>query len=149
MRAASKTGLLVALVATTIGLAACRKPDPAATKLTSAQQPQSAPIKVRTTTVVEQPMPEYLTLTGSLRASQESEVAANATGKVSSTLVERGQQVKQGDPLVILDARATPGMALRMETVRSLTEELFLLQTLGDDRAVTQVYVAGRAAKEG
>jgi guanine deaminase len=51
--------------------------------------------------------------------------------------------------LVVLDAGATPGMALRMETVRSLTEELFLLQTLGDDRAVKQVYVAGRAAKEG
>jgi len=50
--------------------------------------------------------------------------------------------------LVVLDAGATPGMALRMETVRSLTEELFLLQTLGDDRAVRQVYVAGRAAKD-
>jgi len=48
----------------------------------------------------------------------------------------------------VLDAGATPGMALRMETVRTLNEELFLLQTLGDDRAVRQVYVAGRAAKE-
>ena len=50
--------------------------------------------------------------------------------------------------LVVLDARATPGMALRMETVKTLSEELFLLQTLGDDRAVKQVYIAGRAAKE-
>lgn len=49
--------------------------------------------------------------------------------------------------LVILDARATPGMALRMETVTTLAEELFLLQTLGDDRAVAEVYVAGRPAK--
>jgi guanine deaminase len=49
--------------------------------------------------------------------------------------------------LVVLDARATPGMALRMETVETLAEELFLLQTLGDDRAVREVYVAGRAAK--
>jgi guanine deaminase len=38
-------------------------------------------------------------------------------------------------------------MALRMETVTSLVEELFLLQTCGDDRAVAEVYVAGRAAK--
>lgn len=49
--------------------------------------------------------------------------------------------------LVVLDAGATPTMALRMETVQSLAEELFLLQTLGDDRAVREVYVAGRAAK--
>ncbi|BCH22897.1 guanine deaminase [Mesorhizobium sp. L-8-10] len=49
--------------------------------------------------------------------------------------------------LVVLDARATPVMRLRMETVSSLAEELFLLQTLGDDRAIAEVYVSGRAAK--
>jgi guanine deaminase len=49
--------------------------------------------------------------------------------------------------LVVLDARATPAMRLRMETVATLAEELFLLQTLGDDRAVVETYVAGRAAK--
>ena len=38
-------------------------------------------------------------------------------------------------------------MRLRMETVETLAEELFLLQTLGDDRAVAEVYVAGRPAK--
>jgi len=49
--------------------------------------------------------------------------------------------------IVVLDSRATPGMALRMETVKTLAEELFLLQTLGDDRSVVETYVAGRAAK--
>ena len=48
---------------------------------------------------------------------------------------------------VVLDARATSAMRLRMETVTSLSEELFLLQTMGDDRAVKQTYVAGRASK--
>jgi guanine deaminase len=48
---------------------------------------------------------------------------------------------------VVLDARATPAMAVRMETVATLAEELFLLQTLGDDRAVREVYVAGRAVR--
>ena len=51
--------------------------------------------------------------------------------------------------LVVLDARATPAMAVRMETVATLAEELFLLQTLGDDRAVREVYVAGRPVKGG
>ncbi|PHP66413.1 guanine deaminase [Zhengella mangrovi] len=49
--------------------------------------------------------------------------------------------------LVVLDARATPGMALRMETVTTLAEELFLLQTMGDDRAIAETWVAGRRAK--
>lgn len=49
--------------------------------------------------------------------------------------------------LVVLDARATPAMALRMATVTSLVEELFLLQTLGDDRSIAEVYVSGARAK--
>jgi guanine deaminase len=49
--------------------------------------------------------------------------------------------------IVVLDSSATPGMRLRMETVGTLAEELFLLQTLGDDRAVREVYVSGKAAK--
>ncbi|HWK64742.1 MAG TPA: guanine deaminase [Rhizobiaceae bacterium] len=49
--------------------------------------------------------------------------------------------------ITVLDARATPVMRLRMETVESLAEELFLLQTLGDDRAIREVYVAGKPAK--
>lgn len=100
--------LLLSVVAG-IGLVAsagaCRKPDPAATQLTSAPQPAAPPIKVTGAPVVEQRMPEYLTLTGSLRASQESEVAADASGKVTTTFVERGQKVKQGDVLAVLDAR--------------------------------------------
>jgi guanine deaminase len=45
--------------------------------------------------------------------------------------------------LVVLDARATPAMAHRMEVARDLEEELFVLMTLGDDRAVRQTYLAG------
>lgn len=49
--------------------------------------------------------------------------------------------------LVVLNASATPAMRLRMATVTSLVEELFLLQTLGDDRSIAEVYVAGAQAK--
>ncbi len=48
--------------------------------------------------------------------------------------------------LVVLDGRATPAMAHRMATVRGLEEELFVLMTLGDDRAVTQTYIKGEPA---
>lgn len=48
--------------------------------------------------------------------------------------------------LVVLDARATPAMAHRMERAESLEDELFVLMTLGDDRAVRATYVAGEPA---
>jgi guanine deaminase len=51
--------------------------------------------------------------------------------------------------IVVLDGQATPAMALKMEVVKTLAEELFLLQTMGDDRAITETYVAGRAVKRG
>ena len=47
--------------------------------------------------------------------------------------------------ITVLDARATPAMAHRMETVDGdLAEELFVLMTLGDDRATRATYVAGK-----
>lgn len=49
--------------------------------------------------------------------------------------------------IVVMDATATPAMKLRMETVETLNEELFVLQTLGDDRAIAETYVAGKAVK--
>jgi guanine deaminase len=46
--------------------------------------------------------------------------------------------------LTVLDARATAAMAHRSETVDGdLAEELFVLMTLGDDRATRATYVAG------
>ncbi|PKQ08461.1 MAG: guanine deaminase [Alphaproteobacteria bacterium HGW-Alphaproteobacteria-10] len=49
--------------------------------------------------------------------------------------------------LVTLDVRATPAMALRAETVETLAQELFVLQTMGDDRSVAAVHVAGAQVK--
>ncbi len=48
--------------------------------------------------------------------------------------------------VVVLDAGATRAMAHRMETVRDLAEELFVLVTLGDERNVVATYVMGERA---
>lgn len=77
--------------------------EPAAT---APEEAVSPPVRVQTAPVGEQPMPEYLTVTGSLRAHQQSDIAADANGKILQTLVERGQRVKRGQVLVTLDARA-------------------------------------------
>lgn len=49
--------------------------------------------------------------------------------------------------IVVLDSRATPAMALRMDCAETLAEELFALQIMGDDRAIVETYVAGQAQK--
>ena len=48
--------------------------------------------------------------------------------------------------LVVLDPRATPVLAFRSGRVRSIEEQLAVLMTLGDDRAVRATYVAGELA---
>jgi guanine deaminase len=50
--------------------------------------------------------------------------------------------------IVVLDSGGKSAMELRMRTVKSLTDELFILQTMGDDRCVAEVYVAGKAMKK-
>ncbi|RWY87925.1 guanine deaminase [Rhizobium leguminosarum] len=66
------------------------------------------------------------------------------------SLVDRIGTLEPGTEadLVVLDAAATPAMALKMEVVKTLPEELFLLQTMGDDRAIAETYVAGVALKK-
>ena len=51
--------------------------------------------------------------------------------------------------LVVLDSAATPAMAHRMATAGQLEDELFVLMTLGDDRAVAATYVQGRRVSVG
>ncbi|MFC5385052.1 guanine deaminase [Aquamicrobium segne] len=65
------------------------------------------------------------------------------------SVTERVGTLEEGSEadIVVLDSRATSVMGLRMESINSLAEELFLLQTLGDDRAVREVYIAGKPAK--
>ncbi|GHF02954.1 guanine deaminase [Aliiroseovarius zhejiangensis] len=45
--------------------------------------------------------------------------------------------------ITVINARATPAMRLRMDRADSLSDELFVVQMMGDDRAIAQTYVAG------
>lgn len=56
---------------------------------------------------------------------------------------------KEAD-FVVLDLQATPLMKFRMSKAANIQEQLFLLQMLGDDRAVAATYVMGdRAYQKG
>ena len=67
----------------------------------------ASPVAVETVPVAIQPMPRRLVLTGSLVANQQADVAANASGRVARTLVERGDEVRSGAVLLQLDAKAS------------------------------------------
>lgn len=75
----------------------------------------------------------HLTLGNARAMSLDQEIGTLEPGKMAD--------------IVILNSGATAQMRLRMETVGSLSEELFLLQTCGDDRAVAETYVAGQPMK--
>jgi len=62
--------------------------------------------RVVTQLVAAQDVPEWLLLTGQLKGSRETDLAANARGRIVSTNVERGQFVKAGQVLATLDVRA-------------------------------------------
>lgn len=100
---AAAWGFPAALVAGLLA-AACASKAPAADK--PAAREEAAPIKATTVPVSTQPMPRYTTLTGTLVADRESDVAADVSGKVSSVLIDRGTPVKAGAVLAVLDKRS-------------------------------------------
>jgi membrane fusion protein, multidrug efflux system len=66
---------------------------------------KAKPIHVETITVATQPMPNTVLLAGSLKANQESDLAANASGRVMRTFVERGTYLAKGAQIAQLDVR--------------------------------------------
>jgi RND family efflux transporter MFP subunit len=94
---------LCVLPAFVFGAAACRKPEEASAS--QRRQEAATSVHVQSVAVAQKAMPLYLTLTGTLRANAESDIAADVNGKVVLTYVERGQPVKRGQLLAGGDSR--------------------------------------------
>jgi RND family efflux transporter MFP subunit len=75
-------------------------------KASTSVAPPVVRVHVDAVAVREQSMPRTLALTGTLRGHRQTDLAANATGRVLETFVERGAEVKKGDLLARLDVRA-------------------------------------------
>ncbi|HEX7842321.1 MAG TPA: efflux RND transporter periplasmic adaptor subunit [Kofleriaceae bacterium] len=89
----------VVVFALLASLSSCKKKDEGDTKASA------RPVQVPLAAVQEAQTPVVLTLTGMMAPDQRSEVTADTQGKVISVLVERGQRVKMGQPVVQLDVR--------------------------------------------
>ena len=87
-----------------LALISCHKAETA-----PADKPQAVslpPVVVQDAQVEIRKMPKLLTLTGSITADRQSEVAANVAGRIIATTIERGRQVKAGETLAIVDSKA-------------------------------------------
>jgi RND family efflux transporter MFP subunit len=115
----NRTHYLVLLCALAPLAGACSKPTEAA----SVAPAKPRPIHVDTIVVESRPMPRTVLLAGSLKANQESDLAANASGRVLRTMVERGIFVNKGAAIAQLDARFSTLMAseakANLETARA------------------------------
>jgi len=67
---------------------------------------EEPPVSVQTEAAQTIEVPRSLRLTGTLRGDRETDLAANANGRVLATSVERGEQIKPGQVLAKLDTRA-------------------------------------------
>lgn len=142
----TRTPIYLALCASVVsmlpGLAGCSRQD---AKASVASAPKPA-VKVNTTPVVKRPMPQVLLLTGNLTAFRQADIAANASGKVVATYVERGASIKQGEILARLDAGSASLMAVAASAQSDLAKNQMELakrecaraQALFDKGTVTQ-----------
>ncbi len=71
-----------------------------------AQRDSGPPVHVEKIAVAVEKVPRLLTLTGSLRGERETDLAANANGRVTKTLVERGAVVREGQIVAQVDVRS-------------------------------------------
>jgi membrane fusion protein (multidrug efflux system) len=88
-----------------------------------------AALAVTTAVVARRPVTRALTLTGTLTPNRKSDVAADATGKVTAASIERGTVVAAGAALVRLDRR---GAALTEEEARAQADAARTQQALAD-----------------
>ena len=82
----------------------CKKPEDSGSA--GPKPPPAPPVKAALIVAGEAPAPDVLTLTGLVAADQRSDVTADTQGKVINVMIERGQRVKMGQPVVQLDVRS-------------------------------------------
>lgn len=117
-----------------LGAAACRKHEGGEEKPAAAPPP---PVRVETDAVTIKRMPRYLTLTGSVIADRQSDVAANVAGRLTVANMERGQRVRKGQVLATVDARAASLSAAAASAQERVVEAQQLQARADCERAET------------
>jgi len=123
----------------------CDKSD-ATPAATSAPKLAVAPVAVETGKVEIRDMPKIVTLLGNVAADRQSEVAANVAGRVLLTPIERGQSVKVGEALVMVDSRAA-NLTASAAAAQSQLADTQSSQATQDCERAERLYAQGAMGK--
>jgi membrane fusion protein (multidrug efflux system) len=129
-------------VASGLALAGCRQAaaDPRATVV------EDKPIKVATAAVAARTAPRFLALTGTLVPNQKADVAADVSGKVWQTFVERGSYVTKGFALASVDARSA-AISRSEAGAQARALEVQSAQATSDCARIEQLFRDGSVSK--
>lgn len=120
------------VLASFLGLAACNHSEANEQAAVRVEEPTRA---LTTAPLKQAPMPREVVLTGTLAADRQSDLAANANGRVLSTFVERGQRVAAGEVIARLDARLAQYSAKAAAAQSKVARANLELASLECDRA--------------
>src|ERR1041385_288507 len=94
--------LLAVVIAIGAGVSACKRSN-GQTNATGTASPTPAVVQVSTSAAISRQLPRYFEGTGSLAANEQTDVAAETSGKVAAVGVDIGSSVKRGQVLVRLE----------------------------------------------
>ncbi len=105
-----------------------------------------AKVKVVVHPATVQRVPDALPVSGPLEALLEADLAANASGRVVATFVERGQTVRKGQVVVRLDTRLA-GLQAAASRAQADVSEADLARERRECDRITQLIAAGAVAQ--
>src|SRR5262249_22528642 len=80
--------------------------------------PQAAPIQVKTVIVAESDMPSTYEATGTVRARTVATISAKLMGYAREVRAQIGDHVREGQTLIVLDAREMESNVSRAQAAR-------------------------------
>jgi multidrug efflux pump subunit AcrA (membrane-fusion protein) len=84
------------------GLLACKRSNGQANGAAASASPTPSAVQVSTTAAIVRQLPRYFEATGSLAANEQTDVAAETSGKVAAVGVDIGSPVRRGQMIVKL-----------------------------------------------
>ncbi|MGA2886801.1 MAG: efflux RND transporter periplasmic adaptor subunit [Terracidiphilus sp.] len=139
------------VVATALGLIVWRiyqnQKQNAAASASQAAALQNRPVPVQVTAAEQKPMPVFLTALGTVTPYMSVTVKARVSGELEPVKFTEGQQVKQGETIMVIDPR--PYQAALDQAKGALAhDEALLKDAQAEFRRYTALYAAGVVSKE-
>ena len=143
--------LMLAIIGIGAGVAACKRSN-GQTNVTVTASPTPAVVQVSTSAAISRQLPRYFEGTGSLAANEQTDVAAETSGKVAAVGVDIGSSVKRGQMLVRLEDadfkdRVAQAQAQLDQSKATLAQNLAKIGMRPGQRFVAENVPEVRAAK--